>query len=589
MRRSALLALCGVALALLLAVPAARAEFTFNGYILHEYGIFISNEANQSKPDPDRTKHRSFPKDHGGLLGLPSIARNVLQLEADYWPTSYIRLKGIFRGVLSGTLLADRYAQVPIYAADRFYNNDKRLQEKKEEWVAEHYYREADIRELYLDIFATKRLSFRLGRQQVAWGSTGNFRLLDVVNPINSTWHFASFEAFEDTRIPLWMAKVLYDVPALNGSIEALWVPGVDFKRENLVTPPLTFVGAWGLPIPPQNQFDSTITITRKNLVLPPGDLSGSRVGARWLGQAGGLSYTLVYYWTHAISPPIPAYVEQSLATNSEGLHDTEVFLEFPRQHVFGFSLEYAFESPASLVLKLEASCEPNRRFPLNSFLGPAQSLDRGHPGSWTILTDRPGWQRADFADVRRTVASYALVLQRPNQWRWLNPTDSVITQFQVFQSFMFDQYSIRDGVFKLGHTGVQERFADGHREFNKRWWIVDIPGYDTTRSDPYSTLLVFAILTNYLQGMISPTIITAYLPQTMKDEQVARHWRFFAAVGEAFKKGSGFTSVSVRFKWDNHWRLEVGFNEIYGFYPYKALGLFRDRDEVYTKVMYQF
>ena len=588
MRRPLVPSLLLAALALLIAVPAARAEFTFNGYILHEYGIFIAPDQNQVKPDPDKTKHRVFPKNHGGLQGLPSIARNVLQLEADYWPTSYIRLKGIFRGVLSAALEADRYAQVPIYAADRFYNNDKRTQRKKEEWVAERYYNQADIRELYLDIFATKRLSFRLGRQQVSWGSTGNFRLLDVVNPTDSTWHFSAFEAFEDTRVPLWMAKVLYDIPAADASIEALWVPGVDFKRENLITPPLTFVGAWGLPIAPQNKFDSTITVTRKVLNLPPGDLSGSRVGARWLGQAGGLSYTLVYYWTHAISPPIPAYAEQELASNSQGMHNTEIFLDFPRQHVFGFSLEYALQSPASLVLKLEASCEPNRRFPLNSYLGPAQSLDRGHPGSWTILTDRSGWQRADFADVRRTVASYALVLQRPNQWRWRNPTDSVITQFQIFQSYLFDEYSVRGGTFKLGHVNVQERFANGRKEFNKHWWIVDIPGYDSTKSDPYSTLIVFAILTNYLQGTISPTIITAYTPQTLPDKQL-KGGRFFAGIGEAFKKGSGFTSVQLRFKWDNHWRIEVGVNEIYGFNPYRALGLFRDRDEVYTKVMYQF
>jgi hypothetical protein len=391
------------------------------------------------------------------------------------------------------------------------------------------------------------------------------------------------------------MAKVLYDVPALNGSIEALWVPTVDFDQSKVVTPPLTFVGAWGLPIAPQNEFDSTITVTKKVLILPKRDLSDSRIGARWLGQLGGLSYTLVYYWTHAISPPIPDYAEQKLTLNSEDLHDTEIFLTFPRQHIFGFSLEYAFESPASTVLKFEASVEPDRRVPMNSFMGPAQSVDRGNPGSWDLLEDREGWQRADFADVRRTFASYALVLQRPNQWRWLNPTDSVITQFQIFQSFMFDKRSLRDkdghlfGAFKLGHSNVEEKFGDGHTEINKRWWVVDIPGYDTTQSDPYQTLLVFAILTNYFHGMFSPTIITAYVPATMKDEQVAEKWRFFAAIGEAFKKGSGFTSLQLRFKWDNHWRLEVGLNEIYGYNPYRSLGLFRDRDEVYAKVMYQF
>lgn len=576
--------------------PQVQAEFTINGFLLHQYGLFISGDNNNQAQDPDSNKPRYFPTDHGDIGGSPSIGRNVLQLEADWWPFEYVRMKGIFRGVYSMSLKADRYAQIPDLPADRFYNNDTSVKDKKRQLVRDRYYNEADIRELYLDIFASKRLSFRVGRQQVTWGSTGSFRLLDVVNPINAAWHFAPFESFEDVRVPLWIIKGLYDIPALNGSMEVLWVPAIEPDPNDLVNFPLTFVGAWGLPIAPLNEFDSSLTITKKELLLPDSDLTDSRIGVRWNGNAGGLNYTLVYYWTHAITPPIPTYVEQELALNEFGLHDTEVFLEFPRQTLFGFSLEYAFQSPTSLVIKLEASCEPDRRYPLNSFMGPGSSLDRTYnPNDWELMESREGWQRSKFPDVRRTAVNYALVLQRPNQWRWLNPTSSVITQFQIAQSFIFDKRSLNKdgdflGRFALASPHVEQKSDNtGHTTRNENWWVVDIPGYDTTMTSPYSTTLVFALLTNYFHGRFSPLIIAAYLPQYMTDDQVAHDWTFFAAIGEAFKKGSGFTSVQLRFSWDNHWRLELGMNQLYGYDPYKGVGLFRDRDEVYAKVKYQF
>ena len=588
-------AAAALALALTLIVPAANAEFTVNGFVLLQYGMFVSNYHNNQGRDPDSVQVRSFPTDHGDLGGSLSIARNVLQLEADWWPHDVVRLRGIFRGAYHAELKGDRYAQIPGFDAPRSYNNNDKIKRRNMRYVRDNYYNEAEIRELYLDIYASDRLSFRVGRQQVAWGSTGTARLLDVVNPINASWHFASFENFEDVRVPLWMIKVLYDIPALDGSIEAIWIPAIEPDPSDLVTLPLTFVGAWGLPIAPLNEFDSTLTITKKVFKLPRRDLKDSRVGVRWNGNLGGVNYTLVYYWTHLVSPPIPVSAQQEIALNDAGLHDTEIFLDFPRQSIFGLSLEYSFQSPVSSVLKFEASCEPDRVFPLNSNLGPGATLDRNKSVGWTLMDDREGWQQAPFPEVRRTTVNYALVWQRTNQFRWLNPKSSVITQFQIFQSFIFDKRSLKDddewfGHFRLGKSNVEEKFdSAGHTKINPRWWIVDIPGYDTTIRDPYSTLLVFAILSDYFQGRLRPIIIQAYLPSYLPDDSVAHNYRFFAAIGEAFKKGSGFTSVRLQILWDNYWRVELGTNLIYGYNPYKSLGLFRDRDEVYVKLKYQF
>src|SRR5262249_43547319 len=49
---------------------------------------------------------------------------------------------------------------------------------------------ENDLREAYADIkFRTIPLTVRAGRQQIVWGETDNFRMLDRANPLDLTWH----------------------------------------------------------------------------------------------------------------------------------------------------------------------------------------------------------------------------------------------------------------------------------------------------------------------------------------------------------------------------------------------------------------
>jgi len=44
-------------------------------------------------------------------------------------------------------------------------------------------------------------LNFRIGRQQIVWGETDNFRMLDRVNPLDLTWHLQQ-ETWDQTARP---------------------------------------------------------------------------------------------------------------------------------------------------------------------------------------------------------------------------------------------------------------------------------------------------------------------------------------------------------------------------------------------------
>ncbi|WP_372877594.1 DUF1302 family protein [Spongiibacter marinus] len=69
------------------------------------------------------------------------------------------------------------------------------------------------IRELYVDFDLNfdngDILSTRLGKQQVIWGRTDLFRVLDVINPVDYSRNNI-YDELEDIRIPMWILKTDY-------------------------------------------------------------------------------------------------------------------------------------------------------------------------------------------------------------------------------------------------------------------------------------------------------------------------------------------------------------------------------------------
>ena len=74
------------------------------------------------------------------------------------------------------------------------------------------------LREAYADIkFRGIPLTVRAGRQQIVWGETDNFRMLDRANPLNLAWHLqqevpAPAFGWDELRRTFRMMKFLYDL-----------------------------------------------------------------------------------------------------------------------------------------------------------------------------------------------------------------------------------------------------------------------------------------------------------------------------------------------------------------------------------------
>jgi len=115
---------------------------------------------------------------------------------------------------------------------------------------------ESVLREAYVDIKFRGPLSgfsLRAGRQQIIWGESDGFRLLDRVNNLDLSWHFQQELpppgfGFDDLRIPFWMFKGLYDFGSLgswsNVFAEGYWNPGDWYPNK------VTFLPApWGVKL----------------------------------------------------------------------------------------------------------------------------------------------------------------------------------------------------------------------------------------------------------------------------------------------------------------------------------------------------
>lgn len=501
----------------------------FQDHKMKAYGMLGDNIDYNTPCDPAVVPTVACsPQDHGGRAGDPSMFRGTIQLEADWAPLDFVNLHAVVRGVRALSLDQDYWAQPPEYYGV----------EDRQQWVVDNIYNELDLREFYLDIYPADWLSFRIGRQQVTWGETGQYRLLDVVNPADNTWHFGPLESFQDTRVPLWIVKALIEFHDIEHSLELLWVPGID-RPEDSVTVPLSFVGAWGLP--PTNTASPFRILDKEFLYPSQNGLDSMRGGFRWKGNLGSrTTYSLVYYYTHQMSPPVPTHYDRAPILDPSGAptgqFDSDVleklYLAYPRQHIAGFSLGYTFDNPIGMVAKLEAAVEPDRTFPRTSST-PHSTIDMSY-----VNRD----QRFNFNPVQKPVVSYAVTLMRPTMIRALNPT----------QNFLF--------LVQWMHTIIPNISEEEGMD------LIEIPGFNEYTIQTHSWKVIAVAATSYMHGLLSPKVIFAY---------VHPH--------------SGFITASLGIRVYDNWRIQFTATDFFGEDPYKAVGLFRDRDEVNLRVRFQF
>jgi uncharacterized protein DUF1302 len=130
----------------------------------------------------------------------------------------FVQWRGVYDSVYDTTpgfaprydIHGDAYGnrKLPEYLRQNGFTRDER----------DAYKFENTLREAYIDLkFRPIPLSIRAGKQQIVWGETDNFRMLDRANSLDLTWHFqqeipAPAFGWDEIRQTFWMLKFLYDI-----------------------------------------------------------------------------------------------------------------------------------------------------------------------------------------------------------------------------------------------------------------------------------------------------------------------------------------------------------------------------------------
>jgi hypothetical protein len=330
------------------------------------------------------------------------------------------------------------------------------------------------LREAYIDVgLKALPLSFRLGRQQIVWGETDNFRMLDRVNSLDLTWHLQQ-ESWDELRIPYWMIKGLLDLDRLGGPVqsvlgdflglsntflESYWNPGDWYpsKRAFLPNPwsapiadPLVpLVGAFhstGHPNVSETLFNGTTLFRQGDYTRSPMD--NTQVGVRFGAVTPqGVQFTLNYFYqrwagddgTNAaafkgvtdLSQAIPAFQRNQLPIEAIS----------PYVHTTGFSLNYAEEEYTQAVFRMETIYELGVPFTDASIQFPDGTTAAGRTPQGRLFRTLLG--KDVFGVSKRDMWKGMLAFDRPTWIRALNRKTTFLILGQFFWHYLPDNPNI--------------------------------------------------------------------------------------------------------------------------------------------------
>ena len=378
------------------------------------------------------------------------------------------------------------------------------------------------VRELYLDAAIPFRngheLGFRIGRQQVVWGRTDLFRVLDVINPVDFSRNNI-YDELEDIRIPMGILNVEYRLGA--GSVfddlnfQVIW-KFEDFRPHNLGQggQPYAILGAGNFFRAMNNCWDNGCTVWNFPATGLAVDFPANAIGIRQanvpdFSDDQDLGFRIEGVWkgvgfslnTLRYRSQLPSLRGGIPADNpfTPGAPESTFFpyniafdIDFPRITLIGASADFYIEALKSAI-RVEVAHTSGEEFP-------------------NTLQER----MFSESDVVRWVIG----IDRPTFIPFLNKNRAYLISLQVFGQHLLDHQSgtvNAQGMPTVGEVGMVD-------------W-----------DDNYIATLLFQ--GNYLNDRLTPQILTAY----------------------DFEAGSGAVAPSVDWKISNSWRLTAIVNFKYG------------------------
>ncbi len=368
------------------------------------------------------------------------------------------------------------------------------------------------IREAYVDatlpLANGDEIAFRVGRQQVVWGRTDLFRVLDVVNPVDFSQQNI-YEELEDARIPMGIFNMEYHAGAVGSfedlNFQFLW-KFEEFRPHNLGQggSPYAILQAgnfframklcWDLGCTVGNfAFGNTATdfgphqIGIRRADMPGWKLSETDVGARLEGVYKGIGFSL-----NAL------YYNSYLPTLRGGIASDNPFTGGVENTVYPYALAFDIAFPRILLLGGSAD------FYVDKIKSAFRVELAWTTGEEFVNTARP--RLFSESDVIR----YVIGWDRPTFIKFLNKKRAFLISAQLFGQHILDHELIHR---PLGDIGIPDW---------KENWV--------------GTLLIQGF---YKNDTVQPRVIMAY----------------------DYRAQAGTIAPQVDWLISNNWRLITGFN----------------------------
>jgi len=415
------------------------------------------------------------------------MQRNTAQIEGKYY---FLRDSTAFGRFNTGRLEEATLTIVGRGVYDSIYDIRGSFDDAFENDLSHPGEPEMKVREAFID-FLLPPFSLRIGRQQVVWGETDNFRALDVINPLDLSWHWV-WESWEDIRIPLWMARGVYDIgklgPLDESFFEAVYIPW-DVQQNNISTDPRR---PWALHGAGLREVANTVLADGRVLDLdlrvrngrPARRFENGQAGARFKAIWGDIEFSLNYFYGFS------ADTRARFQANTSGIvgnsFRADYVTENPRTHLLGFTANYSDEKYTQAVFRTEAVFTT----------GVPVSIASGAPA----IVDPDG---DEYDEARRTVLMVAV--DRPTWIRWLNDQRTFFLSTQIFWRHYLDWNGFYRGI-----PAVQEAVFNGQV----------LPGRfvstNTDRIDQNEFAMTFSASTSYgAAGLLQPRFVFAYDPRS--------------------------------------------------------------------------
>ena len=286
------------------------------------------------------------------------------------------------------------------------------------------------------------RFKVRIGRQDLSWGESDGFRLLDMIEPLDNRFGFPLVEDLDDRRIPLWMVRPSISLgrvgPVSNLTLDGYWVPGT---IDNQIAPVANFGNPFAVPNPPGPS----------DLMRPSKNLGNSRGGGRLIGTVGGATLSIAHYVTFNDVPAIslkvnsvdyipigaPGSIPNFVYFSPNGLF----LVDFYQQQITGGSATFPLPFDPYTIMRMETAFFWDEKV----FI-PNQSVNLAVPrcGVQAGPCPSPGIGAQPSKDVLRW-----LIAADRNVWiRWLNPENTFYFSGQYFHTNIFNyQQGIANAV----------------------------------------------------------------------------------------------------------------------------------------------